>query len=257
MPDQFISLPLTPQTLPLGFCATTWQAILNSFAANLFVNLPIQNSQLIISATKPAPEFEGTAAWLQLSPNGSPVRIYWFAQGAWISAHTINTGLTQWWFDALPDFTTFDGGDANGLGIYSGPMWQLAQRLDGTVIAAQFPIAAGTLPSGLVLNNGDAGGEEKHILTPAETAIPDHKHLNSMFVSPGGVEWDHNAGSVPADSNSVPAQGNTPVTRVQPYTGNGVPPDPSNPVAVQGHQNMPVFCVGFLLQRTIRAFYKV
>ena len=60
----------------------------------------------------------------------------------------------MWWFAALPDFTVFDGGDANPISDISGPMWQQANDSNGNLIAAMFPIPAGTLPSGTVIQIG-------------------------------------------------------------------------------------------------------
>lgn len=74
------------------------------------------------------------------------------------------------WLGNPADVDTLDGGEAGPVGDFSGPMWEIL-----TSMAARMPIAPGTLPSGLVLNVGDTGGEEKHKLTTTE--LPEHTHL--------------------------------------------------------------------------------
>jgi len=165
-----MSTPLNIGTLPQGFCPTTYQDMLNGYGAALSVDIPTA-SGFTISTTKPSVT---TNVWFQIDSLGRFIRTYLFGQGAWLSAHPIASGLTQWWFAALPDFTTFDGGDSGSIGPMSGPMWQQAKDGNGTLIAAKFLITAGTLPSATVLALGNTGGEEVHTLLTAE--IPSHQH---------------------------------------------------------------------------------
>src|SRR5215468_2300821 len=92
--------------LPSGFCPPDYQTLLNAFSAVQFVNLNV-SSGLIISATPPGAS-DHDKAWLQLDSMGNPVRIYWFANGAWLSAHPLPPGFTMLWNQALPNFNTFD-----------------------------------------------------------------------------------------------------------------------------------------------------
>lgn len=245
--------PITPQTLPSGFCPPTYQALLNGFSSNQFVTIPDSNSKLIVSATKPD---DFTAAWLRLDSSGRPTYIYYFAQGSWLSLHPIQPGLTMWWFgspDLVLDATTiktFDGGADEAPSLYTGPMWQFARiggTAAGTVIAAQFPIVSGTLESLTVLNLGDVGGEEKHSLTQSE--MPPHTHDNKYISfsdgpSPGG---DDRGFWKTTDAN--PQDG---TIATENAGGNGATP----PVVV-AHNNLPPFVVGFLLQRTSRRWLSV
>src|SRR6185369_16638359 len=107
------------------------------------VVFPSSFTGITASATKPT---DTTQGWLQLDSQGRPVRLYYFAQGAWLSLHPLIPGMDQPFFGTLPNFTTYDGGDANAVSAISGPMWEVV-----TEMAAQFPLAAGTLASGLVI----------------------------------------------------------------------------------------------------------
>jgi len=254
MPDQVINYPLFAQTLPSGFCPTTWQAILNAFAQNLFAQIPGSNNQLVVSATKPA---DSTVAWLQLDSSGRPTYLFYFAQGAWLSKHPVATGLTQWWFSDLPNFNTFDGGDSNPLSPISGPMWRQAQTDDGTVIAARFPLAAGTLPSGTVLNAGDLGGEETHSLTVTELAP--HTHVLSP-ATPIPDKWSgdqEGAGKISTGSSALNSGDEAKIQSASPHFEAAITGGTGNPPVVVGHNNMPLYCCGYLLQRTSRQFYSV
>jgi hypothetical protein len=213
----------------------------------------------IASATKPGPEFQGNTAWLQLgsNPAGVPSRVYFFAQGAWLSLHGINSGLTMWYFGPMDGTTikTFDGGENAVLSPYTGPMWQFATN-DGKplstdspptnfVIAAQFPIAAGTLPSGQILNLSDVGGNETIIQDV--TQMPPHTHSMDFFTEPqSGQDTDclvdpadkgNRPGSITLNTNSTGGQGNPAVA---------LPMNLMNP-----------YVVGYLLQRSSRQFYRV
>lgn len=235
-----MKLPLSRQILPQGSCPSTYDQLLELFRANLFVDLDESNSQLIVSATKPS---DTTKAWLRLDSSGRPDRIYWFAQGAWLSLHATPPGLTQWWFRTLPDFTSFDGGDSNPLSALSGPMWQKATTSDGTVIAAKFPIVEGTLPSGQVLGVGDTGGAEQHTNTLAEM-VP-HTHDIKFIEFSDGRQPGIDRGLIETETNPDGT------AHTESTGGTGTPAAPT-PFSI-----MPPYCVGFLLQRTNRLFYSI
>lgn len=163
MPNQVV-IPVDAGNLPLGFCPSTLQEQLNGFASVMSVTLALSSGAtgIVVSSSKPAAT---NVLWLQLDPLGRPIRLYWFGQGSWISLHPTVPGLISIWVGTLPDFTTFDGGDANGLSATSGPMWEVVPDLQG-----KFPLGAGTLPSGAVVNTGDIAGNDK------QPAILDHSH---------------------------------------------------------------------------------
>ena len=218
-------------TLAAGACPSTYQELADLFAAIYSVTVNTNNTGIVVSATKPA---DTTVVWKQLGSDGRPIRDYFFVGGLWLSRHTIESGVIVEWDEALPNFATFDGGDASPLSDVSGPMWE-----DVPELRARFPIGAGTLPSGTALAVGDTGGEEKHILTIPE--LPAHTHdgpANEADSTSGGdyhAVWTENDGTTPV----VPPHATG-------STGGGL-----------GHNTMPPYYTVYFLRRTARQFYAV
>lgn len=218
------------RTLPAGFCPSTYQELLNGFSANQYIQIDTSTITLVASATKP---IITTVAWLQLDQFGRPVRIYWFAQGVWMSLHPQPPGFVMPWFDPVPTFSSFDGGDGAAQSTLSGPMWERISTLDG-----KFPLTAGTLPSGTIVAQGGTGGEENHELQLDE--MPRHTH---DVTAPGRQDPNTNTswekGSGPDETIvSQPAGGDG--------SGDTVP-----------HNNMPPYVGMCWLRRTSRMFYVV
>lgn len=246
-----MQIPVRNNNLPSGFCPPNYQAMLNGFTTAQYVDLETAGNRIITSSTPPT---DTSVIWLQLDSFGRPVRYYFFAQGAWLSLHPIVTGLTQWWFDAAPDFATFDGGDSQPPSDISGPMWQLAKNNDGVVIAAKFPIVAGTLPdTTTVLIPGATGGVQTQTLGPTNI--------------PAGVPTQVDAKSTGA---KISQSGGGSVAGIAYFTGSGDdggnltvvtkasgPPDGSGNATVVPFSVLPVYVVGVLLQRTGKLFYVV
>lgn len=223
-------LPVQPLQLPSGFCPKTFQDILDGFSAAQQVVFPSTFTGVVASQTKPV---DTTQIWLQLDTQGRPVRLYTFAAGVWLSLHPDFTGKTIIWTGAVPDFTVFDGGDANAPGVYSGPMWQ-------AVLPASFPLGAGTLPSGTVVAPGQTGGEEKHAL--ALTEMPYHTHSVRQDTGNYGTATDK-----PLSSDAT-----LPLTNIG-FTGG----NPGNNNATDPHNTMPPYTGVTFMQRTSRLFYTV
>jgi hypothetical protein len=253
-------IPVNSGTLPGGFCPTTYQEMVDGFSAVQTVTLPSSTGGITISATKPSTT---TEIWFQIDSLGRFLRTYLYGQGAWLSAHPLVPGETVWWFGPLPNFQSFDGGDANSAGSQSGPMWQQAKDSNGNVIAAQFAVTAGTLPSGAVLQLGNTGGEESHLLTPAEAGIdPRHQHAvaraNSNYhqiaLPTGGTPTSIPGYAIGGSGDSTPsAQADYSV-----FGASTLQTDlPNNPQTVVPHNTMPPYVVGYLIQRTSRLFYAV
>jgi hypothetical protein len=248
--------------LPQGACPTTYQAMLNLFGAALSVSIPTA-SGITVSATKPS---DTSSIWFQIDSLGRFLRMYIYGQGSWLSSHPIAPGLTMWWFDTLPNFTTFDGGDNNAIGPASGRMWQQAKDGNGTLITAKFPVTAGTLPSTTVLALGDTGGEENHTLLSSEGAQdPTHKHIIGKFQSSGsgcGYVLTETNSNINGTAETVwrTAPSNTPTSSsVDALTGSFICTGIVDPTAnaIVGHNTMPPYAVGYLLQRSQRIFYSV
>lgn len=243
-------IPVQNLQLPNGFCPADLQSMLNGFSAAQFVNIDISSS-IVVSATTP-PASDHDKAWLQLDSQGRPVRLYFFAQGAWLSQHPLPPGFTMIWNQALPNFQTFDGGDANAApwAPVSGQMWQLmATTLDGLgtqVMQAQFPIGVGTLPSGVVVPLAGTGGEENHKLTLAEM-FP-HTHTIPLYQ---GDAVNH------ADRINTTDETTVQNLNYQSGSSGGDPTTGSPPTDSKAHNNMPPFYGVYLLQRTNRLFYLV
>ena len=240
-------LPVVAGQLPAGFCPTDFQSIVNGFSAVQTVTFPSTFTGIIVSATKPS---DTTQAWLQLDSLGNPVRVYAFANGAWLSRHPIASGLVQIWTTTIPDFTTFDGGDSNALSSISGPMWE-----EVTALRAVFPIGVGTLPGGTVLAVNATGGVET--VTLDNTNIPEHTHELWVCGSDGTasgvrealqtVDNPHSGTAAKyALSDGVTGHNNY----VQNEGGDG------SGVAV-AHTNMPPYLAVYFLRRTARQFYVV
>ena len=242
-----MNLSITPEQLPTGVCPSDLQGIWNLFAAYGSVVVPDSSGkQWVFSATKPSDQNVG---WFQLDTLGRPVRPYIFAQGAWLSLHPIPPGMTMWWFRALPsNINTYDGGDASttfpNATDLAGPMWGQATDINGNVIAAQFPLSAGTLPSGKVLNVGDTGGEENHALTIQE--LPPHTH-DIQFKNEVQTGADTPCLTDPAKVGHPPDDTMT----TQATGGSGTP------AVVQAHNTLPLYTVGYLLMRSNRKYYAV
>jgi hypothetical protein len=251
-----LTLPITPTSLPQGFCPASYQEMWNEFAAHGNVVIPNGGlSGISVSATKPTDQ---SRPWLQLDEFGRPIRLYWFASGSWLSLHPLPSGSTIWWFDTLPNLNTFDGGDASAESAVTGPMWRQAKRLDGTLIAAQFPIVAGTLPSTTVLANGDVGGEENHVLLPSET---NHFHGTGDGSIAVDGQWCIRPWSSTGVGTGAHSIDTTAPPAVAPVLSSGAL-GTSDALATStpsvGHNTMPLYVVGYLLQRTpLRKFYSV
>lgn len=227
-------LPVTPATLPSGSCPATNQELLNLFAQNLSVTFPDTFDGVLVSSTKPT---DTTRAWLQLDSQGRPVRFYYFASGAWLSQHPCVPGFTMIWTTALPNFATFDGGDANAVSAISGPMWEV-------VLPAVFPLGAGTLPSGKIVAIGDTGGEENHTLTEKE--MPPHTHPTNQIPL--------NVALGPLQVMCPPL---TPGTNTGGFTGSDGGDSTLVPPASAPHNNLPQYAGVAFLRRTTRQFYAV
>jgi microcystin-dependent protein len=206
---------------------------------------------VVASATQPA---DTTTMWLQLDSLGRPVRIYYFAQGAWLSKHPLEPGMTMIWTTTLPTFTTFDGGDADPLSNISGPMWELV-----TAFATRVPIGVGTLPSGQVIAVGATGGSEE--ITLDSTNMPQHQHYAFRGADAGGAAVNVNATTYAARTFD---DGNDNVERYR-IKGLATESDTGLTSFIGGdgagdavaHNNMPPWLGVFLIRRTARTHYAV
>lgn len=256
-----MNIPLQNGQLPQGFCPPDYQTMLNGFTAQQYVSINSLAS-IIVSSTPPGAS-DHDKAWLQLDSSGRPVRLYFFAQGAWLSPHPLQPGFTMIWNQALPNFQTFDGGDASAapFAAISGQMWQLmATTLDGLgtqVAQAQFPAGVGTLPSGALVTLGGVGGEEVHRLTQQE--LFPHSHTVLPTIGGGLLKRDSNFNTVDPNGSIISDQAQGGAPGAPPLvTGNtGGDPAQNPPTQALGHNTLPPFYGVYFLQRTNRLFYVV
>lgn len=253
MPNSVV-LPVNAGILPQGLCAQSYQELLNSFSNVQTVTLPTESDSFVIQSNSPPVADRGQKFWLQLDTLGRPVRIYWYAQGYWLSQHPEQPGMIKIWTGSVPDFTTFDGGDAQALTPYSGPMWEIATELN-----ALFPVGAqqgvSLFASGKAVNPGDKGGEELHSLTVDE--IPPHQHF---------VINKDSAINLPNSSNTLSFQGSLEGGGSTDYVLGGTATEADRSLtsttggvsgAVVGHNTLPPYLGVTFLKRTTRLFYSV
>jgi hypothetical protein len=242
-------LPVVAGNLPAGLCPATYQQLLQAIAAALSVTFPESFSGVYASATPPS---DTTQVWVQLDSLGRYVRTYTYAQGAWLSPHAALPGDCKFIITIPPDFTTYDGGDANAIGPQSGPMWQLPLDSNGNaILAAQFPIGAGTLPSGAILTVGNTGGEDLHVLVTPEMPFHNHSLVFDSGQIAGGAGYtlfiEKATGTV--DAPTLPVNGGLTTTG----DSGGSSSNANN--AANGHNTMPPYYVGTWIQRTSRLYY--
>lgn len=250
-------IPVSNGQLPSGFCPPDLQTMLNGFTAAQFVNFSTVNG-VVVSSTPPGAS-DHDKPWLQLDTAGRPVRLYFFAQGAWLSQHPLQPGFTMIWNQALPNFQTFDGGDASAApyAAISGQMWQLCSTtLDGLgtqVLNSAMPLGVGTLPSGATVGLAQTGGEDLHKLTQQE--LWPHAHGTTIAINravPNGGQVDPSghggfAGSFLSDGG----------TEIQTRTVGGDPSTGNPPIAALPHNTLSPYYGVYFLQRTQRLFYVV
>lgn len=230
------NLPITPPTLPTGFCFESWQQIANELVGGATVQFLTDGAptQTIKSSTAPAAA-DRDKLWFNL--NDSRIYFYGTSNGlsisAWVSEHlTPPSGAERRiWVGSTGDLQTYDGGDTGIEDEASGPMWEV-----DTAFAALFPVGVGTFASGATVAVTGTGGEEKHTLTTAE--MPAHTHTFDMEEETSGSGYQ-----MPLTEDTP---NNTPyATGTTSSTGGG-----------QSHNNLPPFYGVFFIKRSSRIYYR-
>jgi hypothetical protein len=255
-----MNIPVQNGQLVQGFCPSDYQSLLNAFSAVQFVSFDTV-SGIVVSSTPPA---DHTTAWLQLDSSGRPVRLYFFAQGAWLSLHPDFPGKMVLFNQVLPDFTIFDGGDSNTISAISGPMWQLAATtLDGSgtqVLQAAFPVGVGTFAvsgtvgvgAGNTTSTGQSG-EDRHVLSVNELAQHNHWIANTDFGSSSTTDLDGTKQMTQGYGGDSSALN----YKLKGTTDAAVLGLTSNVGSNVGHNNIPPFYGVYFFQRTNRLYYVV
>jgi hypothetical protein len=232
-----MNLPLIPGTLPYNCYPPNPQTLVNDAFELGVAQLTSSLTGVIVSDTQPSAA-DRDKVWFRTSA-GAPVfpSLWLFFLGQWLAKHPVPAG-SLW---ALPytgpvaGIATLDGGAAGAINPdgTTGPFWEEVVSL-----RARMPIGAGTLPSGLVLAVGDAGGEEKHLLSGLESGVGAHKHSISS------IRWSNTHGFTDSGGGGPGTTGAfTPDT------------DDAAPVAAtDAHNNLSPFFVLTFLKRTNRTY---
>lgn len=227
-----VPMQVTPETLPQGFCPTSEQDRLNTYAANLLVTFPLTQGTFSYGNSVPAPDMQGFP-WFRLNPDGSPDRWYVYFNGNWVANNPVapnDVVAVRFFPGSYGDIATYDGGDTNAPGVASGPMWGVVgQTIGGSTDYGTY--------SGMFLLGGSAsflpgttGGEAAVALTGDNNG--QHQHTFNTGTG-GGSGFVADAGSA---SNTGTVN----------QSGLGTP-----------HNNMPPYSSVYIIGRTSRIFYKV
>lgn len=243
-----VQATVTTTALAGGFCPTSEQDRLDTYATRTVVSLPTDYSTFVVGSDKPTNQLVGV--WLKLDASGRPERWFTFAEGAWLSPHLVPIGYIQLYMGDIASIKTFDGGEdigATPTSVYAGPFWEEVTEAKGRTIVHPDPTrtliqfqSVTPFGGGAPINNiafGSSGGEERHTLSPNE--IPDHAHTIPMQVF---------------QTNAIGGAGaNVLIAGAGQNTGNPTNSSTND----QPHNNMQPFIGIYLIRRTIRTHYKV
>lgn len=174
---------LTPGTLPVGYCMSTLQDLLETFVANITASFSGVSASFNYGPTIPNAD-QRDRPWHRTDANFNFDKTYtWSTQySLWLSpvAPEMETGALIW--ASVAYVNTYGGGeaplapavgvDADGTTVTAGPMWVPYTAMDN-----RSPMAPGTWPSGAVLALNGTAGEERHTLLASE--LPPHTHEKS------------------------------------------------------------------------------
>lgn len=155
-------------TLPAHLAC--YQELINAAIGSAVVQLDTTGFTNVLMQASTPTAVQRTYSW----HNTNDDRVYHWDAGvsAWISRHPIapGSGFRVPYNGPFANIDTEDGGETGTVGAAAGPFWELDTTMSGKVL-----IAAGTLPSGATLTQGDTGGEDKH--TQLVTELAAHTHV--------------------------------------------------------------------------------
>ncbi len=237
-----VDVVLTSTTLPGGYCPTTEQGRLDTYAAHLTGLLPGGYSTIVSGNSLPS-AIDQDKPWLRYNADGTIDRWYTFAQGAWLSPHLIPPGFTMLYPGDITSIATFDGGSVGAVTVTTGPFWEEVTAAVGRVPIHPDPSKTviqfqDVIPTGTAVVVGSTGGEERHTLTSLE--LPDHQHK----LEAEAVSTNSGAGAAFLLLRAT-AGTNYPTLNPTNTTSNDQP-----------HNNMPPFYGIYLIRRTARLYYR-
>lgn len=229
-----ILLPLIPGTLPAGFCPSTEQERLNTYADYLEAQLSAGMAFYNYGSSAPAVQYQAYP-WLRTTD----MRWYRF-EGVWKSpVQDYSLYERRLFVGSLGDLQTYDGGDTDPQSTESGPMWEVDTAFEG-----RSPMGPGAItganPS-KTLSVEENFGEGAHVQNVGELA--QHSHVPDSTLADGFL--GHAVAGAPATFN-VSGGGDTISMGATATAGNGDAMPVIHPV--RG---------AYVIRRTIRTFYVV
>ena len=184
-------LPVTVQTGQLGpnYCFTSLQQYYLDLIAATSWSIP-GFTGVVVGPNVPAVSSQGLA-WLKTDPQGNPINVFRYSGGNWIAKNQreANSNERMIWVGTEVALWSHDGGDGTDPSVTpptptTGAMWQI-----DPAFAFRFPLGLGNLNtatspntydtnSATQVNQGQVGGDERVILTPAQIW---HQHCIGLF----------------------------------------------------------------------------
>jgi len=265
------TIPLTPPSLPPGYCFSTWQQLVIDIFTGAFGTIPGSlGIGFNYGADIPSVD-DQSKPWIRTDVSGGDLGTWTFGYGKWTKRHPIPavSDIREIWVGTLADLYLFDGGDGIDPTVtpptpITGSFWE-----QDTAFAARTIVGVGTLPvSGTILAVGDQGGLDKvkltlqemfpHTHTPQaeeQTGKPQNKIWGSDGLGGGGGA--STPGKVYPSGNglAISAAAEVPVNTTLANAGGDTSATP--PVDSKAHENMPPFRAVYLVKRTARVYYTI
>lgn len=259
------TIPLTPASLPPGYCFSTWQQLVIDIFTGAFGTIP---GNLGIGFNY-GPDIPGVddqnKPWIRTDVSGGDMGKWTFGYGRWTQRHFPPAGPNGdriIWAGTLADLYSWDGGDGTDPTVtpptqVTGSFWE-----QDTDFAARTIVGVGTLPlSGTVLAVGDTGGLDQVKLT-LEEMFP-HTHTpqaEEQAGKPANKIWGSDPAGGAGTGNVYPnndglagiATQEVPINTTLANAGGDTSATP--PVDSKPHENMPPFITVYVAKRTARIY---
>lgn len=257
-----VPMQVTPGELPIGFCPSSEQQRLNTYASALAVTFPLGLGNFTQGNAAPPVDMQGFP-WFRYNADGSPDRWYVYFNGSWVSPNPVaaqDAAAIRFHPGPYGAIATYDGGDTLTPGPAAGPMWQVIGQTTGG--STDYGTYGGTTLVGVnaVFGEGQTGQPPNGSTTPSTTLgmvtesadnIPAHGHLARVSFLAGSAQVDNR---IALFDNLVPDNqcvGNLVIggnNTGQDSSGNPLPPKPFWGFPWAG---------AYFIGRTSRIFYRV